>query len=452
MRGKGLKFVVVGGDVVSLYFSLFVGLGIRYGTDFLLSRYEAHLFPFSIVFVLWLIVFYITDLYNISRPINNRFFLYSMMSNLGVAVGFFYAFPGLEISPKTNLILVAVIYSVFFYLWRFFLVRLLDSMGVERPVVVIGTDSHALELVKKLKDAPRLGYTIRAILQDPESRSAVQKRFPEIEVLESIEELSSLAKEGEVHTVIISDRRFDSVYRELYTLLPYRLNFYQLTSFWEAFDETIPIYATRESWFLENMNRGPNRPYQYLKRILDVAAATILLVPAGVLGLFTAGIIKLTSKGPVIYSQTRVGRNEREFTIYKFRSMVVNAEAKGAQWAGENDPRITPIGRIVRKTRLDEIPQIFNVIKGDMSFVGPRPERPEFVSELAHRVPHYHLRHLIRPGLTGWAQVRYRYGASEEDAAHKLMYDLFYVKNVSLILDIRIALKTILTILTKGGR
>ena len=132
--------------------------------------------------------------------------------------------------------------------------------------------------------------------------------------------------------------------------------------------------------------------------------------------------------------------------------MVIGAEINGAQGAGENDPKITPVGRFIRKTRLDEIPQIYNVIRGDMSFIGPRPERPEFVTELTRRVPHYHLRHLIRPGLTGWAQVRYRYGASEEDAAQKLMYDLFYVKNVSLVLDIRIALKTVLTILTKGGR
>lgn len=452
MRGKGLKFLVFGGDVIALYLSLFLGLGLRYGPDFLLSRYQAHLLPFTIVFALWLTVLYITDLYNLSRPINNRYFLYSMMANVGLAVAFFYAFPGFEISPKTNLALVAGIYSFFFYFWRLFVNKLFDTLGVERPVVIIGSDDHAMEMAEKLRESSRLGYTVRAILRDPDTTTSIKRRFPDVEILDSMEELTALAERGEVHTVVISDRRFDSVYRELYLLLPFRLNFFQLTSFWEAFDETIPIYAARESWFLENLNRGPNKPYQYLKRLLDVLGVILIAIPAVVLGLLTAALVKITSRGPAIYRQVRVGRNEREFTIYKFRSMVIDAEVNGAQWAGENDPRVTAVGRFIRKTRLDEIPQIYNVIRGDMSFIGPRPERPEFVTELTRRVPHYHLRHLIRPGLTGWAQVRYRYGASEEDAAQKLMYDLFYVKNVSLVLDIRIALKTVLTILTKGGR
>ncbi|MFW5843807.1 MAG: hypothetical protein ACOCW6_07760, partial [Spirochaetota bacterium] len=308
MRGKGLKSVVFGGDVVALYLSLFLALGLRYGTDFLLSRYQAHLLPLTVVFALWLTVFYITDLYNLSQPVNNRYFVYSMMANLGLAVAFFYAFPGLEISPKTNLLLVAGLYSFFFYFWRLFLNKLLDTLGVERPVVIVGADDHALEMAEKLQESSRLGYTVRAILRDPDSTSLVQRRFPDIEVLDGIEELTALAERGEVHTVIISDRRFDSVYRELYSLLRYRLNFFQLTSFWEAFDETIPIYATRESWFLENLNRGPNRSYQYLKRILDIVGVILIAVPAVVLGLLTAAFVKATSRGPAIYQQVRLGR------------------------------------------------------------------------------------------------------------------------------------------------
>jgi lipopolysaccharide/colanic/teichoic acid biosynthesis glycosyltransferase len=166
----------------------------------------------------------------------------------------------------------------------------------------------------------------------------------------------------------------------------------------------------------------------------------------------TAILVKISSPGPVLFRQTRVGRNEHPFTIYKFRSMVTDAEKDGAQWASEKDPRITKVGSFIRATRLDELPQLFNVLRGDMSIVGPRPERPEFITELSQKIPHYHLRHLVRPGLTGWAQVRYRYGSSFEDAAIKLTFDLYYVKNISMILDIKIALKTILTVLSRQGR
>jgi lipopolysaccharide/colanic/teichoic acid biosynthesis glycosyltransferase len=161
--------------------------------------------------------------------------------------------------------------------------------------------------------------------------------------------------------------------------------------------------------------------------------------------------IKLDSHGPVLFKQKRVGRNGRNFDIYKFRTMVRDAEKNGAQWAVEKDPRVTRIGRILRRTRLDEVPQLWNVLKGDMSLVGPRPERPEFVEELAKEIPYYEQRHLVPPGLTGWAQVRYRYGASKEDAVRKLQYELYYVRHLSIMFDIEILLRTI-PLVARGSR
>jgi exopolysaccharide biosynthesis polyprenyl glycosylphosphotransferase len=452
MRRNIVKLTLFAGDIILLYLSLGIVLFLRYGGPYLEQEYLAHLLPFTILYAFWGINFYVMDLYNISAPFNHKHYLYAMMVNVGVAVLFFYAFPGLEISPKTNLALIALVFTILFYSWHFLVNKILDTLGIRRPVVIVGSDPHARELAEKIHRNDRLGYKVAGVVRDDEEPLPAWMWNDGVTVMNDMEELKVLAREERVHTIVVSDQRFQSVYGELYDLIPLRINFFQLTSFWEAFDETIPIYATRETWFLENFNRGPNKAYHFIKRILDLIVAVLVLPIILTLSLLTAILVKLTSKGPAIYRQVRVGRNEKEFTIYKFRSMVVDAERNGAQWAGENDPRITPFGRFMRKTRLDELPQIINVLKGQMSFIGPRPERPEFVQELSRSIPHYHLRHLVKPGLTGWAQVKYRYGSSEEDAATKLMYDLYYVKNVSFVLDFKIALKTILIILSKGGR
>ncbi|MFW5975854.1 MAG: sugar transferase [Alkalispirochaetaceae bacterium] len=452
MRRNLVKLTLFTGDIVLLYLSLGIVLLLRYGAPYLNQEYQAHLLPFTILYGFWVINFYVMDLYNISAPFNHKHYLYSMMVNVGVAVLFFYAFPGLEISPKTNLALIALVFTILFYCWHFLVNKVLDTMGIRRPVVIIGSDPHARELAEKIHRNDRLGYRVVGIVRDDEDPLPAWVWNDGVTVMNDMDELTVLAREERVHTIVVSDQRFQSVYGELYDLIPLRINFFQLTSFWEAFDETIPIYATQETWFLENFNRGPNKAYHFIKRVIDLLFGVLLLPLILLLSFFTAILVKLTSKGPAIYRQVRVGRNEKNFTIYKFRSMVVDAERNGAQWAGENDPRITPFGRLMRKTRLDELPQIINVLQGQMSFIGPRPERPEFVRELSRSIPHYHLRHLVKPGLTGWAQVKYRYGSSEEDAATKLMYDLYYVKNVSFVLDLKIALKTILIVLSKGGR
>ncbi|MFP4303167.1 MAG: sugar transferase [Spirochaetaceae bacterium] len=452
MRRNLVKLTLFTGDIVLLYLSLGIVLLLRYGGPYLNQEYQAHLLPFTILYGFWVINFYVMDLYNISAPFNHKHYLYSMMVNVGVAVLFFYAFPGLEISPKTNLALIALVFTILFYSWHFLVNKILDTMGIRRPVVIIGSDPPARELAEKIHRNDRLGYRVVGIVRDDEDPLPAWVWNDGVTVMNDMDELTVLAREERVHTIVVSDQRFQSVYGELYDLIPLRINFFQLTSFWEAFDETIPIYATQETWFLENFNRGPNKAYHFIKRVIDLLFGVLLLPLILFLSFFTAILVKLTSKGPAIYRQVRVGRNEKNFTIYKFRSMVVDAERNGAQWAGENDPRITPFGRLMRKTRLDELPQIINVLQGQMSFIGPRPERPEFVRELSRSIPHYHLRHLVKPGLTGWAQVKYRYGSSEEDAATKLMYDLYYVKNVSFVLDLKIALKTILIVLSKGGR
>jgi exopolysaccharide biosynthesis polyprenyl glycosylphosphotransferase len=189
-----------------------------------------------------------------------------------------------------------------------------------------------------------------------------------------------------------------------------------------------------------------------VKRIIDVIVAFVGLVLAAPLALLTAIAIKVESRGPIFFRQERVGQNERPFTLIKFRSMAENAEAKlGPVWAIENDPRVTRVGAIIRKLRIDEIPQMFNVLKGVMSFVGPRPERDFFVERLKQTIPYYDLRHSVKPGITGWAQISYRYGDSERDAVEKLQYDLYYIKHMSPVFDLQIIFESLKVILFGSG-
>ncbi len=190
-----------------------------------------------------------------------------------------------------------------------------------------------------------------------------------------------------------------------------------------------------------------------VKRVLDIIFSLLGLLISLVITIPVAILIKLESKGPIFYRQKRVGLNNNIFECIKFRSMTVDAEKYGAIWASKNDSRVTRVGKIIRKLRIDEIPQMWNVLKGEMSFIGPRPERPEFVYQLEKKIPYYNLRHSVKPGITGWAQVCYPYGASEEDALEKLKYDLYYIKNLSLFLDFQILLKTAkVVLLGKGAR
>jgi len=188
-----------------------------------------------------------------------------------------------------------------------------------------------------------------------------------------------------------------------------------------------------------------------IKRLMDMAVAAIVLaVTSPLLGL-VAIAIRLDSPGPVLYTQERIGKGNQTFTIYKFRSMQHNAEKDGARWASHKDPRVTRVGKWLRLTHIDELPQIWNIFKGDMSFVGPRPERSEFVTMLEEKVPYYFVRHSVQPGLTGWAQINYQYGDSVDDAIHKLEFDLYYLKNMSILLDLKIILRTMGVVLLREG-
>lgn len=227
-----------------------------------------------------------------------------------------------------------------------------------------------------------------------------------------------------------------------------------LSQFFEDIEKKVPVDFLSQEWFIfeKGFELFHNPLGLRVKRILDLILALILLAITWPIILLFSLLIKIESKGPAFYSQIRTGLNDREFHIFKLRSMVSDAEKQGAQWAKSNDSRVTRVGKFIRLTRIDELPQLWNVIKGDMSFIGPRPERPEFNIDLEKKIPFYRLRHLVRPGITGWAQVMYAYGASVEDSKQKLQFDLYYIKNFSFVLDMLIIFKTVRVVLFGKGR
>jgi len=232
--------------------------------------------------------------------------------------------------------------------------------------------------------------------------------------------------------------------KKLYEAVSMGITIVNFSSFYEKLVEKIPLYVTGEEWFLENITEINKKAFEKIKKGLDIIMTILLAIPTLILFPLIAVLSKLESSDKILVRQNRIGKNGKIFTLIKFRTMYTVSEPDGkAKWTEKKDKRITRFGKILRKTSIDELPQIWNVLKGDMSFIGPRPERPEFVEQLQKEIPHYGIRHLVKPGLSGWAQIKFPYGASMEDAKEKLRYDIYYVKNRSIILDLAIVAKTI---------
>ena len=286
-------------------------------------------------------------------------------------------------------------------------------------------------------------------------RLSDEPAFKKISVVGDYRELDYWLLKGWSGIVVCEDQDLpEDVVEKLLSARLHGLRIYNLTDFYEEVWEKVPVFFLSRSWLLLSQGFGllHNRLGLRFKSVCDFLGALILL-PIAVPLIAIAGFFILVESGwPIIFAQTRTGKNGQPFTLYKLRTMRKDAEARGAQWAQKNDDRVLWIGKYLRKFRVDELPQLWNVLKGEMSFIGPRPERPEFNSMLEGEIPHYSLRHSVRPGITGWAQVLYDYGASVEDAQRKLEYELYYIKNYSIFLDLKIVLKTMRKMLVGAGR
>lgn len=423
---KSKKFIFFLTDIILFYLALFITLTLRYGSFPSMDLWLVHLWPFAIIYFLWLIIFYIAGLYDIekfisARELQNRI-LKTMIAAGILAIILFYLVPFFNITPKTNLIIDGIIIFLFIRAWR----NILFNSAIKSSKIKIfffGKNKEIDEFADFINNRPQMGY----------------KTINNIDAADIIV-ISEEAKKGE------------AAIQSLYELIRLGKTVIDFDKFYESITGKIPVSLISKTWFLENLLEINKQTFEKVKRAADIFFSVFLLIIFAVIYPFIALAIKINSKGPVFYKQKRVGKNGEIFEILKFRSMVADAEKNGAEWAKEDDKRITLIGKLLRKTRIDELPQAWNVLKGDLSFVGPRPERPEFTRDLEKQIPHYSMRHLIKPGLSGWAQINFPYGASVEDATEKMQYDLYYIKNRSLLLEISIMLKTIMTILSRSGR
>lgn len=399
---------------------------------------------------------YYSDLYDFRAMADRRELFIGIVQALGaasflLALIYFWA-PSLMIG-RGVFVVAALIVPALVSGWRVLYEWLMRQVAPRERLLLVGTGPAAVALARELFDRRHdLGVDIVGFVDPDPSRIGAAVINPG--VIGTIEDIPSIVRARAVDRVVVSlgDARGTLPMNKLLEMKLEGVSFDHLASTYEQLTGKIAIENLRPSWFIFSDGFRKSRLFQTVKRAIDVGASLFGLVVACPVMLATAAAVKLTSPGPIVYRQQRVGLHGRVFTVLKFRSMRADAEAKtGAVWARKNDSRITPIGRFLRKTRLDELPQLLNILRGDMSLVGPRPERPEFVTQLTKEIPFYGQRHVVRPGLTGWAQVRYTYGASIEDAMEKLQYDLFYIKNASIALDLFIIFSTIKTVILRKG-
>ncbi len=447
-RIKQLTLLIA--DLGLLFGSLYLTLLIRYKQIPETNIWQGHLEPFSIVFLLWILILYINNLYTLHSAVNNTKFLQKTFKSTTLAgiisVLFFYLFPQI-IAPKTNLLIFILIFSIIFIIWRRLFNWLIKSYIPKTNIAIIGVDDEVKQLVKDIKENPHMGYKIAFVIGDEEECDGVLS-------YSGIDKIKNLIQEHKITKIILAENphHSDRLRAILFDCIKEKISYENLPNFYEKITGKIPVRSLTQTWFLENLNEGSKQFFSLAKKISDIFFATFIFVVTIPFWPIIALIIKLESKGPIFYKQIRIGQYEKKFNIIKFRTMKDNAEKDGAQWAQKNDTRITTFGNFMRIARIDEIPQVINILKGEMSFIGPRPERPEFTEKLKEKIPFYNERHLVKPGLSGWAQINYDYGASEEDSLRKLQYDLFYIKNRSIYLDISIVLKTIATVLSRAGR
>lgn len=432
IKNKIRIFALVIGDLIVLFLSLILTVYFRYRSDFYVQLFN-HLPNFLAVFVIWIGIFYIAGLYDVRRLRNDINFFKTLYLTIFVgaifSIVFFYITTAIKsgVSPKTNLLIFVTIFAILEFFWRRFWNNRIKQKN-SLKILLIGESEKTEEIFEFIKNNPQLGYEIKFWLKN--------------NFKSQINEIEKIVQENKINLIVLPAKKEGESLDVFYELLKKNIQMYDFVSFYSLIFGKVPLDELEKTWFLENL-ANQNKFYDELKRGVEIFGALVLLIIFLPLMILIALIIKITSKGSIIYKQKRVGKNNKEFVLYKFRTMKVDAEKDGPKWAQSNDSRATSVGRFLRYSHLDELPQLWNIIKGNLSFVGPRPERPEFIAILQKEIPHYDIRHLVLPGITGWAQINYRYGSSIEDAKEKLQYDIYYLINRSLIFDCAIIIKTI---------
>ena len=457
-RSSLRTLIIVACDTLLIGGSVLAAAYFRFGADAwdILQR-ENGLWKTALVAAVAQLCLYYADLYDLRHLGDRRELLTRILQALSPAsfilAALYFWFPDLIIG-RGVFVIAALLVLLLITGWRMAFEWMSGRVGPRERLLLVGTGNASVDLAREIHERRHeLGVEIVGFVDPDPARVGMPVINPG--VIGTIGDIPAIVHDRSVDRVVVSlaDARGKLPMDKLLEMKLDGVSFDHLASVYEEYTGKIAIENLRPSWLIFSEGFKKSRVLSAAKRTVDVLVASAGLLLAGPIMLIVAAAVKLTSPGPAIYSQQRVGLHGRIFTVYKFRSMRQDAEAgTGAVWASKKgDPRVTSIGLILRRSRLDELPQLWNVLKGDMSFVGPRPERPEFVGNLTHQIPFYGQRHVVRPGLTGWAQVRYTYGASVEDALQKLQYDLFYIKNLSLSLDVFIILSTIKTVILRKG-
>jgi sugar transferase (PEP-CTERM system associated) len=415
-----------------------------------------HLFSKALLIaIVFQLALHLKDIYGFSGKRPSREYALRILQSLIMAIiafsVIFYLAP--ELTVSRGILAASILFcSVFLILYHTCLRLYFGSRVPRTNLLVLGTGNLAREAVREILGHPELGIKVVGFVDDKPHLVGVSIVNPK--VVGVYEDLPTLVANHKIDRIVVGlqDRRGKLPIKELLDFKTRGVAVEDVTTFYERVAGKIPIENLKPSWMVFNSGFGVSKGMLLKKRIIGLIISLSLLVVLSPLILLLMILIKLDSKGPIFYRQERVGQDGRTFMLFKFRSMYEDAESgTGPVWSQDGDKRITRIGRFLRRTRLDELPQFYNVLRGDMSLVGPRPERPHFVQHLAETIPFYPLRHIVKPGITGWAQINYGYANSLDHTIEKLQYDLFYIKNMSWVLDLLIMLETIKTVLVKKG-
>jgi exopolysaccharide biosynthesis polyprenyl glycosylphosphotransferase len=424
-------WIIVLGDFISFFIAFIMLIVIRFKPEAYNSAVNSHVLPFIVLYLCWVLIFYIFGLYDLLNikptiPYLKRWIL-ALVSSFTLGMLLFYFVPIFGISPKVNLVIQVIGFGISSFLFRRIIYNLF-SKAITQPVILVGGSTYLAELEKTIASNPQIGLNTVGHFQNVSEINLDLRNIKNV--------------------VIILDKKTETLDQNILDFYNKGVEIIDTAKAYEKYLHKIPVAYIDLSFIIENVNIKKYVIYAIITSIINIIFSLIILIISSPFLLIAVVLVYAHDRGPVFYTHERVGLGGKTFKLYKIRSMNIDAEKDGVKWTEHNDQRITPIGKIIRKLHIDEIPQMVNILKGDISLVGPRPERPEFVELLEKEIPYYSFRHIIRPGFTGWAQIKYRYANTSESSKEKFEYDLYYIKNRNIFLDFGIIIRTIQIIFT----
>lgn len=455
------QLILLFGDLAGFIFAFWISFLIRTLTAPTPQILTDHALLFGVLFLFWIIINYINGLYDLSY-IKSRLWYRRVaeagLMSLVISVILLYLHPQRDITPKTLLLLNVSIGYIISIIWRFLYQAFIGYRRLRTPILFVGYSKEIEEMISVITKHPEKGYVISAIC-DEEQKIDKSTLHKETEVYSSFACIRPAITKHKTEIIVTAPHltKNPMVLRELYELLFWQVQMIDYYTLYETLTNRVSPSAFSEDWFLSNLSSFERPIYNKFRRLINYISIVILGIIFLAVFPVAAMAIKLNSKGPVFFKQTRVGELGSIFLMYKFRTMFVlgkdgSAEQGEAQFASKDDKRITAVGKLLRKLRVDELPQVINLIKGNLTLIGPRPERPEIVKKLEDKMPYYPLRHIVKPGITGWAAIHQHYTDDLETSLEKLQYDLFYIKNRSVFLDVTILLRTVNVVMRMMGQ